>query len=201
MTGVRATSAVRREEIIAAAVKLWARHGYHATSVTDLCEATGLGKGALYHHIGSKEEVLFEIHTRFVDPMLEIGREVLVSDLSARQKLERIGEELLELIARYQDYVTVFYREFNSLSKDRLQSVRAKRREFEQIIDKIIAEGVAAGEFRDLPVHLTTLAFLGMHNYTYAWFQPTGQMSSEVIARYFGTVFLDGLSVSPRPAQ
>lgn len=201
MSATRASTAVRREEIIAAAVKLWARDGYHATSVAELCEATGLGKGALYHHIGSKEEVLYEIHNRFVDPMLELGADVLASQATAREKLRRIGDELLALIARYQDYVTVFYREVNSLSGDRLDEVRTKRREFEGMVDKVIAEGVASGEFHELPVHLTTLAFLGMYNYTYAWYNPNGRMQTDEIARYFGRIFLDGLSSQHPPAS
>jgi AcrR family transcriptional regulator len=192
-TRTRLPSAERREEIIAAAVKLWASRGYHATSVSDLCDATGIGKGALYHHIGSKEEILYEIHTRFADPILEFGKTVLASDATASEKLTRIGRGLLSLIHQYQDYVTIFYREVGSLSEELFQNVRVKRREFERVIDRIIEDGIASGEFRPLPVHLTTLAFLGMHNYSYAWYQPHGALSDEEIAKHFADIFLSGL--------
>ena len=193
MTRTRLPSAVRREEIVAVAVRLWAERGYHATSVSDLCDAIGIGKGALYHHISSKEEILFEIHRRFADPILEFGTAVLASEGSASDKLTRIGRGLLSLIAQYQDYVTIFYRTMGSLSEERFQGVRAKRREFESVIDQIIAEGIASGEFRDVPVHLTTLAFLGMHNYSYTWYRSGGSLGDAEIARHFADVFLVGL--------
>src|SRR4051794_2246394 len=121
MTRTRLSSAERREEIIESAVRLWAVRGYHATSVSDLCDETGIGKGALYHHIGSKEEILYEIHTRFADPILAFGKAVLETEASPSEKLVRISRELFNLIAEYRDYVAVFYREVNALSPERFR--------------------------------------------------------------------------------
>ena len=52
----------RRHEIVDVSAKVFAERGYHATSTTELCEANGIGKGALYYYIGSKEELLAAIH-------------------------------------------------------------------------------------------------------------------------------------------
>lgn len=51
----------RRHEIVDASAKVFAERGFHATSTTELCEANGIGKGALYYYIGSKEELLAAI--------------------------------------------------------------------------------------------------------------------------------------------
>src|SRR5436309_3637837 len=56
----------RREEILQIAARLFAENGYHGTGIAELGEAVGLGKGALYHHIGSKEDLLYEISSRHV---------------------------------------------------------------------------------------------------------------------------------------
>src|SRR6266496_1484504 len=48
----------RRHEIVDVSAKVFAERGYHATSTTELCEANGIGKGALYYYIGSKEQLL-----------------------------------------------------------------------------------------------------------------------------------------------
>ena len=61
----------RREEIIDIAARVFAERGYHATSIDHLVQATGLQRGGLYHYIGSKEELLFQIHERFIAPLLK----------------------------------------------------------------------------------------------------------------------------------
>jgi AcrR family transcriptional regulator len=55
---------LRREAIIDTSARLFASRGYHATGISELCQANELGKGALYHYIGSKEELLAAIHDR-----------------------------------------------------------------------------------------------------------------------------------------
>ena len=49
---------------------MFARRGYHATGITELCVANDLGKGALYHYIGSKEGLLAAIHDRVMDEVM-----------------------------------------------------------------------------------------------------------------------------------
>src|SRR3546814_9178391 len=48
----------RREAIVDTSAQVFARQGYHATGIVELCEANGLGKGEIYNYIGSKEELL-----------------------------------------------------------------------------------------------------------------------------------------------
>src|SRR5436309_14034597 len=60
----------RREAIIDTSARVFARRGYHATGITELCAANDLGKGALYHYIGSKEELLAAIHDRVMDEVM-----------------------------------------------------------------------------------------------------------------------------------
>jgi AcrR family transcriptional regulator len=184
---------VRREEIISAAVKLWSERGYDATSVADLCAMTGIGKGSIYHHIASKEEILFEIHNRFVDPTLTFARASLVEDRPASEALRAISRELLKVIARYRAHCEIFMREMKSLGPDHLKQVRRKRREFEAIVSELIQRGVDTGEFKDEPIQDATMAFLGMHVYTYTWFRTRMDRSPEEISERFCTIFLEGL--------
>ena len=72
-TGSRKRSAqydVTRERIIDKAAELFARNGYAATGVADLGAAIPLERGALYYYIGSKEELLADIHERVMEPLL-----------------------------------------------------------------------------------------------------------------------------------
>ena len=60
----------RRNAIVDTSAKVFARQGYHATGIAELCVANELGKGALYHYIGSKEELLGAIHDRVIDELI-----------------------------------------------------------------------------------------------------------------------------------
>ncbi len=63
----------KREGVVEAAAELFAERGYHATTMQDLTEATGLTAGGLYHYIGSREQLLIAICDALVEPLLERG--------------------------------------------------------------------------------------------------------------------------------
>src|SRR5947209_19337186 len=101
----RANWEARRETIIDTSAAVFAQNGYHATGITELCTANELGKGALYHYIGSKEELLAAIHDRVMDHVLASGARVARSKGTPTEKLVQLGEELLDIITRFPDHV------------------------------------------------------------------------------------------------
>ncbi len=184
----------RREEIVDTSAHVFARQGYHATSLNELCAATGLGKGALYHYIGSKEELLAAIHDRVMDEVMAGADRVASSAASPSAQLSALGDELLDVIHRYPDHVWVFLHEFPALTGERAEQFRVRRREYERRVEAILRAGVDAGEFRELDPRLTAMAWLGMHNYTYLWLKPEGRLSSRDIARPFAEIFMRGIA-------
>lgn len=183
----------RREAIVDTSARLFARQGYHATGITELCEANDLGKGALYHYIGSKEELLAAIHDRVMDEVMAGADRVGDADGSAAERLARLGEELLDVIHRYPDHVWVFLHEFPALTGERAATFRERRGEYEQRVEAVLRAGVDSGEFRDLDPWLTARAWLGMHNYTYLWLKSGGRLSARDVAQPFAEIFLRGI--------
>jgi TetR/AcrR family transcriptional regulator, cholesterol catabolism regulator len=183
----------RRDAIIDTSARVFAHGGYHATGITELCVANELGKGALYHYIGSKEELLAAIHDRVMDEVIASGDRVLATDGSPPVKLAMLGDELLDIIARYPDHVTVFLHEFPALTGDRAERFRARRRIYEARVEEVLRAGIQSGAFRPIDARLTALAWLGMHNYTYLWFKANGELSAGDVARRFADIFIDGI--------
>src|ERR1700690_222083 len=95
---------LRRQAIVDTAASVFARRGYHATGITELCVANDLGKGALYHYIGSKEELLAAIHDRVMDEVLASADRVDSAGGSPTQQLTMLGDQLLDIITRYPDH-------------------------------------------------------------------------------------------------
>jgi TetR/AcrR family transcriptional regulator, cholesterol catabolism regulator len=183
----------RRDAIINTSARLFARRGYHATGITELCEANDLGRGALYHYIGSKEELLAAIHDQVMDEVMACTEHVALTGGSPSVQLAMHGSELLDVIHRYPDHVWVFLHEFPALTDERADRFRKRRRAYEERIEAVLQAGVTSGEFRDLDVWLTARAWLGLHNYTYLWLHPGGRLSARDVAEPFAEIFMRGI--------
>ena len=184
----------RREQIVDTSAEVFAEHGFHGTSTTELCEANGLGKGALYYYIGSKEELLAAIHDRVMDEVMAGASRVAQNGGTPPEQLAALGKELLDVIARYPHHVWVFLHEFPALTGGNAAQFRARRHEYERAVESVIAAGVESGHFRDVDPRLTSRAWLGMHNYTYLWLKPGGALSAEQVAEQFADVFIGGVT-------
>ena len=187
----------RRQAIVDTSAQLFAQRGYHATGVMDLCAANDLGKGALYHYIGSKEELLAAIHDRVMDEVMLGADRVAETSGSPSKQLALLGDELLDVIHRYPDHVWVFLHEFPALTGTRAEQFRRRRREYESRVEAVLRAGVESGEFRRIDPWLTARAWLGMHNYTYLWLKPGGPLTARSVAKPFSEIFMRGIS-SPK---
>ena len=184
----------RREAIVDTSARLFARRGYHATGITELCDANDLGKGALYHYIGSKEALLAAIHDRVMDEVMLGADRVAEAGGSPSAQLAMLGEELLDVIHRYPDHMWVFLHEFPALTGERAATFRTRRAEYEDRVEAVLRAGVKSGEFRDIDPWLTARAWLGLHNYTYLWLKPGGRLSARDVAKPFADIFTRGIA-------
>lgn len=189
--------ATRKDEIVDLAARLFQTKGYHETSVQEIADEVALTKASLYYYIRSKEDLLFEIHERFINFVLERARE---SDqtTSARERLANVVRDVLQVIRDYRAHVTVFFRERYGLSPERAAIIAAKRREYEQFVEQIVVDGIRNGEFRSsLDPKVVTMAVFGMCNWTYQWYRPSGRLSAGEIVDQFTGLLFDGLAADP----
>ncbi len=184
-----------REKIIQSAVELFGRKGYHSTSIQEICEHAGVSKGAVFHYFSNKSEILFVIHDQFIDVILEqAGRVLQQEELTATEKLRELLILLVQLVADFKMHVTVFFKEYKYVDKDRLDIIREKRDRCEQIYRTVVEQGVASGEFRqDLDVDVVVKGLFGMCDWTYQWMNPDGRLTPREIALIFWELLLKGL--------
>jgi len=182
----------QRERLLHTAAQLFADKGYHGTGVAELGRAVELGRGGLYHHMGSKEDLLVEISVRHVRDMVEVGESILASDEAPPEKLRALSRRLMRTIAENLAEVTVFFHEVNNLKGEARAEVVEKRDRFEAIWRAVIDEGVEQGYFRK-GGGLVTKGLLGMHNYSYVWIDPDGRLKPEDIADDYCDLILRGL--------
>lgn len=80
-----------RDEILRISAELFAKSGYHGTGISDLGAAVGLGRGALYHYIGSKETILYEISSRQLAQMNNLADELALTEKDPEKRLRGAG--------------------------------------------------------------------------------------------------------------
>jgi AcrR family transcriptional regulator len=188
----------RRDQVVDQAAAVFARKGFHGTSIDDLVEATGLHRGGLYYYIGSKEQLLIRIHERFIGPLLEQARNIVERSEPPEVELRLLADALIRDIVDYRDQVTVFLHEWKVVANNpEWQDVHRARREFESIIATCIRRGCESGVFRELDVPLTMRGFLGMINYTYMWLRAEGRSSAAEVSQAFSDIFLHGILAEP----
>jgi AcrR family transcriptional regulator len=181
----------RREELTRIAARLFAERGYQGTSLADLAAELGVQKPSLYHHIASKEDLLWEA-CRDGAAAFHAALDAVPADAGAAERIRRALRGHLAVVAGQLDVATVFVREWRYLEGERRDAFVSERRRYEERIRALYREGVEGGELRtDLDVATAALIFLSAANWAYTWLRP-GADTDELADRMFG-VLLDGM--------
>jgi TetR/AcrR family fatty acid metabolism transcriptional regulator len=150
----------KRRLILDAAVRVFARKGYHTSRVGDIAEEAGVAHGLLYHYFRSKEELLETIFRETWRDVLDAVRSVQESDETARDRLAGVAKILLRAWRRDPDLVRVLVREVTRGSHLQRRIV-----EIDQAfagLEAIIARGQEEGEFRtDVDPRMVSYVFYG----------------------------------------
>lgn len=150
----------KRGLILHAAVRVFARKGYHTCRVGDIAEEAGVAHGLLYHYFRSKEEVLDCVFRETWVDIVGAAHRVEETAEPARERLEGIAKILLRAWKRDPDLVTVVIRE--GLRSPDLQRRVAEIRQAFDAIERIVARGQSEGEFRDdVDPRLASVVFYG----------------------------------------
>src|SRR3954447_20935541 len=181
----------RREELMRVAARLFAEQGYQGTSLADLAEELGIQKPSLYHHIASKEDLLWEVAWEGAEAF-HAALDAVPPDAPAADRIRLALRAHLAVVAGQLDVATVFVREWRYLSGDRRDRFVAERRRYEERVRDLFRDGVERSELRtDLDVATAALLFLSAANWAYTWLRP-GSSTDELADRLYAAL-LDGM--------
>lgn len=188
----------QRERILRAAARLFAQRGYHAVGISELQAAVQLGRGALYHHIRSKEDLLYDISREYITELVAFAVSA-DPDADPRERVRLLGRHLLLKIASHQSELTVCFREVQHLTVERHTDVMALHARYERVWRDVLVEGAELGQFRPYdPIVLKGV--LGMYFYSYLWMRPERALGPDIIADRFNDLALRMLAFERDPA-
>jgi TetR/AcrR family transcriptional regulator, cholesterol catabolism regulator len=190
----------RRNEIVAAAGRVFLARGYRATSFRDIAEAIGVDRASLYYYFESKHDLFRAATSEAVARNIAEAEEIAHSAAAPAEQLTAIVRRLLESYTdRDYPYMFIFLQEdVNQISEDSddewAREMNDFSRRYERAITTILVEGVMRGEFQLAgPPHVLTKALIGMANWTHRWYRADGPLTAAEIADTFARTFLNGI--------
>ena len=189
----------RAPEIIEAAARVFAEHGFHGATTQDIADVLGIRQASLYYYFSSKEAALEAVCLKGVEGFFEAAKAIAARPLSARERLSLLINSHLSPLKDRANFVRVFLNERQHLPNESRRRIGRWSRGVERIFEEVIKEGITKAEFRaNLDPRLTTLAILGMCNAVSAWYRKENRPLKE-IGDEFATLVIDGMNKRPIP--
>ena len=186
------------KKIIQAALQIFVRRGYHATSVDAITRKIGLTKGALYSHFSSKGELLLRIIDEFKSRFIGGMRNAVEHYTgNALQKLHRVVSFNSKFALENHDlcvFLTFLTTELNA-DVDFEPALKGTYLEYRKFISEIIRQGIRQGLFKkDLDPDITALTFMALHDgVLHQWALNRNSLDGEDYVRTFREIFFYGL--------
>jgi TetR/AcrR family transcriptional regulator, cholesterol catabolism regulator len=181
-------------EICSVAARVFYEKGYDGASMQDIADAVGLTKAGLYHHVGSKDRLLFEIMNYGMDILDETVVSKVRSIAQPRERLRKIIAGHIDLIVRTRNLeITVILHENRSLKGPLRTRINARKLEYIRLLETTIAEVQAAASSPPvISPRLAAFALLGMINWLYQWYKLDGPVKEDELVEAYTRFFLRG---------
>jgi TetR/AcrR family fatty acid metabolism transcriptional regulator len=139
----------RRRQILDAAIRVFARQGFHACRVSDIAREAGVAYGLVYHYFNSKDQVLNELFVERWSLLLAAIEEVDARPIPPREKLDAVAAFIIDSYRHDPELMKVIIvevtRAANSFGRTHLPEISQAY----DLIAKIVRDAQAAGDFRD----------------------------------------------------
>jgi AcrR family transcriptional regulator len=193
---VNLRKALVRDQMIDKAAALFYSNGFAQTTINDIAGALELSRSSVYHYFKSKEEVLAALIEREAQSPYDA-----IMKLYADRRLtptERLRQAVIQGIMRRlsgePQFLVLSRLEAEGMPDYLAADYNSRKREILDLYSRMVADGIAAGEFRDIDPKLAAFAIIGMANWTSWWFLPGGRWTPQQIGAMIVDFALFGLT-------
>ena len=155
----------RTTQLIAAAKDVFAKKGYHATTVDDITRAAGVAKGTFYLYFDEKRAIYYEVVRHFLQLVKDVGRSVqqdVHDGVAFLARAQQAARELMRVFVDNHDLARLTYRESMGLDRELEQMLETFYREIAEVEAENVRLGIQLGMFRQVDPLLTAYAHIGM---------------------------------------
>lgn len=172
---------LHRQRILRAAVRAFAESGYASASMAELARACEVSKAGLYHYYPSKEALLFDALDGYTRRLAALAGLVRARSLPARQCLAELVRVFIHEYRDARAYHVALLNDVKFLAPPQREVIHRQERD----VVRVFAESIAAAypHLADRATLMpTTMALLGMINFTFAWYRPDGPLDTDAFA-------------------
>lgn len=192
----------KRREVLNAAVDVFARQGYRATSMQDIATKLKVGKASLYHYVESKEAMLVQLYEEVLRENVSEARGIVESEASPLGAIREVIVHRVVYTCRNQRLLRIFFQEEAELPPRKRSQLITVRREYEDMIISLVEQAHERGQIAR-PVHPRILVntMLGAANWVYKWYDPRGDLTPEQLGHEIADILLAGVIHASDPER
>jgi TetR/AcrR family fatty acid metabolism transcriptional regulator len=194
----RSSTPDKREAILRAAIKVFARKGFFSSKFSDIAGQAKIADGTVYLYFKSKEEILHSIFNRMMEQFISEGKRELEGIENAGEKLRRIAELHLERLGDDRDLAIVFQVQLRGSIKFMREFSAAGFSEYLDLIRRAISEGQEQGLFRKElnPVLCSKILFGALDEMVTNWILSKKSYELAASAGEVLEIFFNGVSTA-----
>jgi TetR/AcrR family fatty acid metabolism transcriptional regulator len=197
----------KRQRILQAAVKVFAKKGYHGAKVSEIARRADVADGTIYLYFRNKEDILVSLFDEVMLEHLEKAREELASVTGAPARLRAIAEHHLRAMGGNRDLAVVFQVELRQSTRFMERFTASWLQDYFALLGEIMEEGQREGSLRaDLPRKVATKSFFGaLDEMVTSWIiggrnYDLVELAGPVVALFLGGAASGKKAKEPRPA-
>ena len=185
-----------RERILLEAARLFRHHGYAATTLREVADASGIKAGSIYYHFESKEQILGEVMDKGIQAVAQAVRErveALPAGAGSRQRIAAAIEGHLWGLLHHGDFTSANIRIYGQIPAAAKNRHRVVRRAYADSWDRLLEEAFKRGDLRaDSSKAVVRLFVIGALNWTVEWYNPQQGTFKQFVKQVTALVF-DGI--------
>ena len=179
------------EKIIESAVDIFAQKGFHETTMKEIAESAGIGKGTIYIHFENKDHLFSEILDNGIENLAQYVENEINKNNSPGNKLKKAIKAQLEYFSKHEDFCLFLFRELWGYRQDLKNKIIKLHNKHTVIIKEIIAEGIENGHFKVEDENTVSASIVGMiYGAAVHWFMfsktfPLEKIYSDIVNTFF----------------
>ena len=188
----------RREEILLAAITVFAEKGFDAATLDDIAEKAEFSKGAIYGYFENKDDLFLSLIENGLNNLSEIIKSVVEESSSPIEKIKNLIQKILVYLEENKDFFRIFAPERGGFTEKKhpeaLKRILPKHQKNIEMITKVMKEGIRMGKLKKVEPRILTFAFFGLiHSSVGRWVMEGKKKSISENAKIITTIFLDGV--------
>src|SRR5438309_5402141 len=159
---VRSDGRSVRENVLAAAIQLFAEFGYHAAPLRDIARIAGIQAASIYYHYTNKQALLVEIMETYMRQLNTNLEHIVLQQGSVQQRLHAAIANHIRLHTTYKSEFFIIDTEIRALEEEHRGAILALRDQYEMLLQGLLGEGMEQGVFCSVDIKVASYALIAM---------------------------------------